>query len=285
MLLLAGLYSRCFAQPPYFDAHIHFNWDQKEVISAEQIVKKLKKANAAFAVVSSTPSALALELKQAGGELVIPFFSPYTHELGKYDWHLSERTVQLAKEGLENNHYRGIGEVHFMTGFSPKTDNSVFEALLTLARTYAVPVLIHIDSGNERAFLNVCLNNPEIQFLFAHAGGNLYPKHIRSVLRECNNAMIEFSARDPWRYGGLTSTDQTLLSGWRDLVLEYPDRFMIGTDPVWRVTRTQSWDLPDDGWDHYEKLLDYHLNWIDALPESVQQKLRLDNAKRFFNIQ
>ena len=73
-------------------------------------------------------------------------------------------------------------------------------------------------------------------------------------------------------------------AAWRELVIERPQRFLVGTDPVWKVTRTQSWDQADDGWDYFEQLLDYHRNWMAALPPAVQQQLRLDNARRLFNI-
>ena len=281
-LLLGAMTTSCRSQQPFADAHVHFNWDQKEIISAEEVVAKLKRENIAFAVVTSTPSELALEIKQAGGDLIIPFFSPYTHALGKQDWYLQERTLQLAEEGLRKGLYQGIGEVHFKAGLRPKTDNPIFIGLLGLARQYAVPVLIHIDAGNEKNFVDVCRQNPMLKLIFAHAGGNLYPGHIRRVIEQCDNAMIDLSARDPWRYGGLTGSDDLLLPGWSKLVLEYPDRFLVGTDPVWKVTRTQTWDQADDGWDHFENLLAYHRNWIAALPVAVQRKLSIDNARRIF---
>ena len=271
-------------QQPFADVHVHFNWDQKEIISAHEVVDKLKRANIAFTVVTATPSELALEIKRAGGDLIIPFFSPYTHTLGKQDWYLSERTLQLAEEGLRSGQYQGIGEVHFMAGFRPKTDNPIFTRLLALARQYAVPVLIHVDAGNEKKFVGICRQHPGLKLIFAHAGGNLYASHIRRVIEQCDKVMIEFSARDPWRYGGLTGDDDLLLPDWRELVLEYPDRFLVGTDPVWKVTRTQTWDQPDDGWDHFEQLLAYHRHWIAALPPAVQRKLALDNARQFFDI-
>ena len=65
-------------------------------------------------------------------------------------------------------------------------------------------------------------------------------------------------------------------------MLDHPERFMTGTDPVWKVTRTQTWDQADDGWDHFAKLLAYHHRWIADLPPPVQQKIRLGNARRFF---
>lgn len=284
-LWLGVMATPVMSQQPFADVHVHFNWDQKEIISAEEVVARLKRAGIAFAVVTATPSELALELKRAGGDLVLPFFSPYTHELGKQDWYLSERTLQLAEAGLRNGHYQGIGEVHFMAGFPPTTDNPVFVRLLALARQYAVPVLIHIDAGNERNFVNLCRKHSALKFIFAHAGGNLYASHIRRVIEQCDNVMIEFSARDPWRYGGLTGEDDLLLSEWRELVLAYPDRFVVGTDPVWKVTRTQTWDQADDGWDYFEQLLAYHRNWIADLPPAVQRKLSLDNARRFLGIE
>ena len=102
---------------PFADIHVHFNWDQKEIISAAEVAQKLRRANIAFAVVASTPSRLALELKQAGGDLIVPIFSPYTHPLGRNDWYLNEATLERAREGLASGAYRGIGEVHFMRGF------------------------------------------------------------------------------------------------------------------------------------------------------------------------
>jgi predicted TIM-barrel fold metal-dependent hydrolase len=283
ILLLLAMATTCQAQQSFADVHVHYNWDQKEIISAEAIVEKLKKANTEFAVVASTPSDLALELKRAGGDLIVPIFSPYTHELGRNDWYIDEHTLRLAEHGLRSGQYLGIGEVHFMVGFRPRTSNAIFLKLLQLARRYAVPVLIHVDAGNENMFLDICLENPGLKLIFAHAGGNLAARHIRQVVERCDNAMIEFSARDPWRYGGLTGDDNRLLHDWQELVIEYPDRFMIGTDPVWKVTRTQTWDQADEGWDYFEQLLAYHRRWVGELPQSVQRKLYLDNARRIFN--
>ena len=126
----------------FADIHVHFNWDQRELIDAAAIVDKLQRGGVEFTVVSGTPSELALELQRAGGDRVVPLFSPYTHEFGKQDWYLHPRTVELAEEGLRSGRYRGIGEVHFMLGFRPRFDNPVFERLLDLADDYRVPVAL-----------------------------------------------------------------------------------------------------------------------------------------------
>ena len=84
-------------RPAMVDIHIHYNWDQQELIDAVDVVSRLKHGNVEYAIVSGTPSHLALTLKEAGGQMIIPFFSPYTHELGKQDWFMDAMTVAQAR--------------------------------------------------------------------------------------------------------------------------------------------------------------------------------------------
>lgn len=263
----------------FADSHIHYNWDQRELTSAQEVVDILKQHNVGLTIVAGTPSEMALELREKGGDWIIPFFSPYIHELGKRDWYLDEEVVKKAESGLESGLYYGIGEVHFMSGFRPRTDNPVFLQLLSLAERYDVPMLIHIDSSSEQTFQKLCLANPGIKMIFAHAGGNLRPEHIEKILSRCNNAWIDFAARDPWRYDGISKEDHTLLPEWKKLVLRYPERFITGTDPVWKVTRGQTWDSSDEGWQHYQKLYDFHWTWLNDLPKDVRKKISWENTQ------
>ena len=263
----------------FADSHIHFNWDHRMETSSEEVVEILKQHNVGLTIVAGTPSELALELREKGGDWIIPFFSPYIHELGKRDWYRNDKVVKLAEQGLKNGHYHGIGEVHFMNGFKPKTDNRIFLQLIKLAEKYDVPMLIHIDSGNEKTFQRLCQANPAVRMIFAHAGGNLRPTHIEKVLASCENVWIGFAARDPWRYDGISKEDHTLLPEWKKLVLKYPDRFITGTDPVWKVTRSSTWDSDDDGWTHYQQLYDYHWTWLNDLPVDVRKKISWQNTQ------
>lgn len=269
---------------PFADAHIHYNWDQAEIISAQAVAAKLKQEKVALALVSSTPSHLALELRAAAGDWVIPFFSPYTHELGKRDWYRDKSVVKKAEKGLNQGHYFGIGEIHFMAGFLPGPDNAIFLQLMSLARQHQVPALIHVDASDESYFLRICKAHPELKIIFAHAGGNLNAQHIRSVLEQCPNVWVDFAARDDWRYGGLTDDKGVLLPAWKSLVMDFPSRFITGTDPVWRVTRTQSWDEPDDGWDYYKQLHRYHQVWLKDLPEEVHKKVAWENVRQLLSL-
>ncbi|MDX2504192.1 MAG: amidohydrolase family protein [Gammaproteobacteria bacterium] len=265
---------------PFADAHIHYNWDHAEIISPLAVVEKLKREKVGLTLVSSTPSHLALELREAGGDWIIPFFSPYIHESGKRDWYLDKTVVKKAAEGLDQGLYFGVGEIHFMGGFLPRPDNDVFLQLMGMAKQHNVPALIHVDASDENYFLGICKAHSAVKIIFAHAGGNLKPRHIRSVLEKCPNVWIDLAARDDWRYGGLTDNKGVLLPAWKRLIVDFSSRFITGTDPVWRVTRTQSWDESDDGWDHYAPLHKYHQMWLANLPDDVHKKIAWDNVKQ-----
>lgn len=279
LFVLVLPFKQAIASDSFADSHIHFNWDHREETSVHKVVEILKQHDVGLTIVSSTPSELALELREHGGDWVIPFFSPYIHELGKRDWYTDEEVIKRAESALASGDYHGIGEVHFMNGFQPKTDNEIFLQLLSLAKSYDVPMLIHIDSSNEQTFQKLCLANPKIRMIFAHAGGNLRPGHIEKILNSCNNVWIDFAARDPWRYGGLSKENHTLLNEWKALVLRHPERFITGTDPVWKVTRWSTWDTGDEGWLHYKKLYDYHWTWLNDLPEDVRNKIAWENTQ------
>lgn len=283
LFLTIAVTNRAVASEIFADSHIHYNWDHREETSVEEVVTILKQYNVGLTIVASTPSELALELREKGGDWIIPFFSPYIHELGKRDWYKDETVLSKAESGLKSGQYYGIGEVHFMNGFRPKTDNPIFLQLLKLAKKYDVPMLIHIDSSNEKTFLSLCLANPDIKMIFAHAGGHLAPGHIEKILSQCDNAWIDFAARDPWRYDGISKDDHTLLAKWKQLVLRYPQRFITGTDPVWKVTRGQTWDSGDEGWQHYGQLYDFHWSWLNDLPAAVRKKIAWENTHTLLN--
>ena len=60
---------------------------------------------------------------------------------------------------------------------------------------------------------------------------------VDEVMQACPNVWTELSARDPWRYinNPVTGDDAALLPDWRSLLERHPDRFLVGSDPVWPV--------------------------------------------------
>jgi predicted TIM-barrel fold metal-dependent hydrolase len=99
--------------------------------------------------------------------------------------------------------------------------------------------------------LQVCQQFPDTRILWAHSGALLPPEAVDRVLAQCGNVWGGLGARDPWRFvnNPLTAADGTLLPAWKALLLKYPARFMVGSDPVWPVDQMDRWDeaqLPKD---------------------------------------
>jgi hypothetical protein len=267
---------------PFADIHLHYNWDQEEVIDPATVVERLKKENIVLGVVSSVPSDYALKLRQAGGDWIIPLFSPYITPTHRQNWYLDEAVVEQARAGLQAGHYQGIGELHLWSGLPPRQDNKILLALFELARQFDVPFLLHTETSKADYIIPICQRHNDVRILWAHAGGILKPADVETAMVACPNLWVELSARDPWRYDSLVGPDGRLPAAWRKLIVRYPERFMTGSDPVWGVTKTQRWDEPDDGWDHLQKLIKFHRAWLAELPPAVEERVRLTNALAFF---
>jgi len=268
---------------PFADVHLHYNWDQAELVAPAQAIKTLQDHNVVLAVVFSTPTANALQLTSQDDLRVIHFFSPYISVRNRSYWFDDEQVLVEARAGLQNGHYQGIGELHVVSGMGPRRDNKVLQGLLKLAAEFKVPFNIHTEASSYAFLQPLCQQHPSVRFLWAHAGGILGPSHAEAIIRACPNVWLELSAKDPWHYGGLVDDNGKLRAEWRDVLLKYPDRFMTGTDPVWKAQERHRWDEADAGWLHYAEFIRFHRNWLAQLPAAVEQKIRLQNALEFFS--
>jgi len=267
---------------PFADIHIHYNWDHEELTTPDEVIRILEENNVTLAVVFSTPTPNTLKLTGKNNLHVIHFFSPYITAYKRSNWFRDESILQLARAGLQDRDYAGIGEVHVVSGLGPHRDNRVLQGLLRLAAEFNVPFSIHTEASSYRFLQPLCQQHASVRFLWAHAGGNLPPDNAIQILKVCPNVWLEVSAKDPWHYGGLTDEHGKLRTEWRKVFIQHPDRFMLGTDPVWNAQQVNRWDDADTGWSHYRDLIDYHRNWLAELPEDVEKKIRLDNALQFF---
>jgi predicted TIM-barrel fold metal-dependent hydrolase len=282
--LLVLWFSACSTLPPMADVHLHYNWDQAELTSAREAVEQLREHNVVLAVVFSVPSDEARELVEAGGDWIIPFYSPYYDARNRHTWFHDPAVVERTRQALASGYYQGIGEVHLVSTIGPRRDNPVFQGLLALAAEYRVPVNLHTEASNYRYLLPICEGHPKVRFIWAHAGGVMGPKDVEGLFSHCDNVWVEFSARDPWHYGNLTDEQGRLLPGWAEVIAAHPERFMVGTDPVWNAQQVYRWYEADEGWRHYGQLNRYHRAWLQQLPAELRQRLLLDNARAFFGV-
>jgi predicted TIM-barrel fold metal-dependent hydrolase len=213
---------------------------------------------------------------------------PYLSADSRHTWFRDEQVLDIARRGLEEKQYYGIGEFHLVAGMSPnpKHEHKVIDGLMRLAAEFDVPVNIHTEASSYQYFLPLCKRHPRVRILWAHAGGILPPAQVSRLMQSCANVWIELAARDDDRYYDTPIVDERgkLLAGWRQLILEHPDRVMTGSDPVWPVDGRHRWDEPDSGWERIGHWLAFHRNWIAQLPAPIARKVRLENALAFYRI-
>ncbi|HDP88590.1 MAG TPA: hypothetical protein ENN42_01320 [Thioalkalivibrio sp.] len=282
--LLVTAAAQAEAPRPIAEGHTHYNWNQHETLPPDEAVQRLKDNNVVFVVVASSPPELALKLREAGGDWIVPIFSPYLTPTHRHNWYQDPKVLEQMEAGLASGEYHGIGEVHMLPGLGPRTNHPAFLKTLDLARQYDVPYMIHTDASSYKYLLSICQQHSDVRFVWAHAGGILPPEQVGALLEGCPNVAIDLSARDPMRHTETQIIDETgsLLPGWRDLVIRYSDRVIVGADPVWPVYNKHAWDEPDTGWDKLEFFLDFHRRWISDLPEEIQDDIQVENAKRIY---
>jgi hypothetical protein len=284
LALLLSLPLPARALPPFADTHVHYKWNQREVTSAEEAVRILRDNNTVLAVVIGTPAEHALKLHRLAPQRIIPIWSPYMAPGDWSTWSFDKSVLERARSALASGQWYGIGELHLISGFTPAWETPVISGLMELAIEHAVPVLLHTEYSSPRQLTGLCLAQPELKIIWAHAGAILTPAQVDEVMAACPAVRVELSARDPWRYvdNPMTGRDGQLLPAWRRLIERYPDRFLVGSDPVWPVERLDSWDEADTGWQQYGRFVEFHRSWLQALPPELEEKLRLTNALRLF---
>jgi hypothetical protein len=284
-LLVVTTSLRAQSVHPIFDVHIHYKWDQAEITSPHQALEILDEAGISKAVVIGTPADYALQLYRLAPEKIIPIYSPYQLGGEKLSWQFCIELIEEVRNGLSSGLYQGIGELHLIGGMAMHWRRSkVFVALLEIAREYDIPLIIHSEYSSIKPTLSICQENLDNRFLLAHAGAVINPKQIEQILLNCPNVVMDLSARDPWRYveHPISDKEGLLLPEWRELILQFADRFMVGSDPVWPVDKGSSWDEPDSGWQQLPRFVDFHRCWLSGLPDNVEEKVRWSNAERWF---
>lgn len=272
---------------PMADVHIHYKWSQEDVTRPDQAIAALDRHNVRLAVVIGTPAELALMLHKQAPERIRPIWSPYESSGDWSRWPYDRSVPKRARQALASGRYHGIGELHLVGGFAPDWRTPVIESLLQLAVEFDVPIMLHTEFSHHDYLLNLCRAHPRVRILWAHAGSILSPRAVDAVMSRCNNVWAELSARDTWRFVNhpITRDNGALLPEWQRLVRQYPDRFMIGSDPVWPVDNMDSWDEPDTGWEEYGRFIGFHRDWLRRLEPWLAEKVRLTNALEFFGVE
>jgi hypothetical protein len=254
-LLLGGMMRTHAAELPLFDAHIHYNHDVWESVPTKEAIARLRKAGMVRALVSSFSDEGTQKLYAEAPDLIIPELRPYRKNGETSSWLRDESVLAHVEERLKQYTYVAIGEFHVS---GADADLPVVRRIVQLAKQHGLMLHAHSDANAvERLFRQ----DPEARIIWAHAGLEPPPR-VREMLRRYKNLWAELSGR------GDLAPNGRLTGEWRAILLEFPDRFMIGTDTY----APESWNVISSNATSVRA-------WLAELPVEVAERIAYKNGE------
>lgn len=243
---------------PIFDAHIHYSHDAWAVVPADEAIARLRRAGITGALVSSSSDEGTQRLRSAAPDLVTPSLRPYRKRGELASWVRDPTVIPYLEDRLKTHRYVAIGEFHVS---GAEADLPVVRRLVELARGHGLMLHAHSDAeAVERLFRQ----DPQARILWAHAGFEP-PERIAALMRQQANLWADLS----FRYDAVKAG--RLPPAWKTLLLEFPDRFMLGTDTY----TPERWN---DVGDHAA----WARSWLAELPGAVAERIAHGNGERLF---
>jgi len=247
------------AEPlPIFDAHLHYSHDAWEVVPPKEAIALLRKGGVRRALVSSSNDDGTQKLYAEAPELIIPELRPYRSRGEIGTWFNDPTIVAHLEDRLKRYKYVAIGEFHL---YGANADLPVPRRMVELAREYKLFLHAHSDvDAIERLFQQ----DPNARILWAHSGFD-QPARVREMLRKHKNLVADLAFRSDHASGGKVDAD------WRAAFMEFPDRFLVGTDT-----------FAPERWHYVVEHADWSRRWLQDLPPAVAEKIAYKNGETIF---
>jgi hypothetical protein len=243
------------ADLPLVDAHIHYSHDAWEIVPPKLAAELLRKSGVKRALVSSSNDEGTQKLVAEAPDIVIPELRPYRSRADTSGWVRDEGIVAYLEERLRRHVYVAIGEFHL---YGADAELPVPRRMVALARKYGLMLHAHSDADAiERLFAQW----PQARILWAHAGFER-PEKVRELLRKHRNLWADLAFRSDHGQGGKPPPE------WRAAFLEFPDRFMVGTDTY----------VPER-WHYVPEHSAWSRAWLADLPPDVAERIAWKNGE------
>ncbi|MBT9503168.1 MAG: amidohydrolase family protein [Burkholderiaceae bacterium] len=277
LLFLSGVARAADVPLPYagplFDAHLHYNVEAQDAHPLTDVLGRMQRSGVRAIVANSRPNdgtltlATAKTAAAAAGVTVVPFVRLYRNRDDYSGWFRDPSIIAMVErelaQGTPAGPYRGLGEFHLYD--SANADGSTAVALMKLAQQRDLVVLAHVD---DVAIAKLLAHAPQTRLVWAHTGISGVPEaRVRELLRRYPKLMGELSYRP-----GLTDNGR-LSAAWRALMMEFPERFLVGSD-TWVNQR----------WAYYEGLMQEARVWLGELPPAVAQSIAWSNGARLYGL-
>ncbi len=243
---------------PIFDAHLHYSHDAWENLPPAAAVALLRKAGLSGAMVSSSSDDGTQMLFEAAPDLVLPVLRPYRTRGEIGSWMRDPSVVPNLEARLARYRYVAIGEYHI---FGADADLPVMRRVVELARQHGLFLHSHSDAeAIERQFKQ----DPQARILWAHSGFDS-AQRVREMLRKYPRLWCDLAFRSDHASNGKVE------ASWREAFLEFPDRFVVGTDTY-----------TPERWHYVVEHARWSREWLADLPAPVAAQIGHQNGERLF---
>ena len=209
-------------------------------------------------MVSSSSDDGTQKLHAEAPDLVIPVLRPYRHRGEISSWVRNASVVAHLESRLKTYRYVALGEYHV---YGADADLPVVRRVVELAREHKLFLHSHSDADAiERQFRQ----DPNARILWAHSGFDS-PERVREMLRKYKNLWCDLAFRSDHASGGKVDP------GWRAAFLEFPDRFMVGTDT-----------FTPERWHFVVEHANWSRQWLADLPADVAERIAWKNGDALF---
>jgi hypothetical protein len=235
--------------------HIHYNHDVWEALPPKEAIALLRKAGVMRALVSSSSDDGTQKLDTAAPDLIVPALRPYRKNGETSSWLRDESVLGYLEDRLTRHKYVAIGEIHV---HGTDADLPVVRRVVDLAKRHGLMLQAHSDAeAVERLFRH----DPAARIVWAHAGYEPVPR-VGDMLQRYRNLWVDLSSREDIAPNG------RLVTEWRALLLEFPDRFMMGTDTF----------VPDR-WGMIGSHAEAVRTWLTGLPREIAERIAYKNGE------
>ena len=245
---------------------MHYSRESWVAYPPEKIQALLDSLSVTSALVSSAPDEGTFRLKAVLGDRVIPMLGPYRNGSDVFSWARDGTIVPYVESAYRAGQHRGFGEFHLNVG---QITLPVVKNVIAFAQSKNLFLQAHADARAVAELLTYVGADQIV--LWAHAGVTATPEQIDALMAKWPKLSVELSLRDD------VAPQGQLDPKWRDLLLKYSDRFMVGTD-TWTVGGSYT---GNERWDAYADIVNRIRGWLMQLPDDARAAIAYKNAERF----
>ena len=280
--VLAGGAAAADYTGPLFDAHLHYNVEAQVPHPLPDVLQRMRASGVRAIVANSRPNdgtrtlAEAGEATRAAGVTVVPFVRLYRNRDDYQSWFrdpsIYDMVLAELARGTPAGPYRGIGEFHLYD--SANASQPVAQKLMALAEPRNLVVLAHVDDAAIDSLMAATPSGGQkLKLVWAHTGiGGAPVQRVRALFEKYPLLMGELSYR-PGLVCQRPDGRAALCAEWRALLLDYPARFVLGSD-TWVNQR----------WQYYGQTFAEYRAWLGDLPPEVARNIAWDNGARLFGL-